>query len=143
MTQIFNTPFEISMRALIIVSLSQGLTLDRINAYDFLATYGRRYGISDFDLNGDCDASQMQIDIRRQLMKDSLKELVLKRYICVEKSENGFIYKATALGTSVVGQMESDYSKEFISYIAVIDKRFSNLKESELIRLITKPNGGK
>lgn len=143
MTQIFNTPFEISMRALIIISLSNGLTLDRINVYDFLATYGKRYGISDFDLNGDCDASQMQIDIRRKLTKDALKELVLKRYIRVDNLKNGFIYKPTSLGRVVVSQMESDYSKEFKSNVIAIDKKFSNIKESEIIRLITRPNGGK
>lgn len=143
MTRIFNTPFEISMRALIIISVSNGLTLDRINAYDFLATYGKQYGISDFDLNGDCEASQMQVDIRRQLTRGALKELVLKRYIYVQNLKKGFLYKPTNIGCVVVSQMESDYAKEFKRNAIAISKRFSNIKESEIIRLITKPNGGK
>ncbi len=56
MNNIFNTSFEVSLRILIILNTVQTrLSIDRITALDFIAIYGKDFGVSEYNLHGDND----------------------------------------------------------------------------------------
>ena len=48
----FNTEFEISLRILLLLSLENGISANRISAIDFISTYGKDFNVSKSDLNG-------------------------------------------------------------------------------------------
>lgn len=53
MNELFNSPFELSLRVLIILNTAQlRLTIDKIVAYDFISTYSSDFGISESNLHG-------------------------------------------------------------------------------------------
>ena len=49
MNDLFNTPFETGLRAMLILSVirSCGMTIDRLSAYDFMTIYGKDFEVSD------------------------------------------------------------------------------------------------
>ena len=52
MNELFNSPFELSLRVLIILNTAQlRLTIDKIVAYDFISTYSSDFGISESNLH--------------------------------------------------------------------------------------------
>ena len=57
--KVFNTVFEISMRLLLILSLSKKkkLTLDNLVTVDFISNYSKEFGLSGSNLHGDNEFS--------------------------------------------------------------------------------------
>lgn len=55
MSKLYNTPFEASLRILLILETSrnQSFSADMLAAIDFISIYGREFGISDENLHGD------------------------------------------------------------------------------------------
>ena len=48
MKDIFNTTFEVSLRILIVLNVTQTrLSIDRVSAMDFMAIYGKDFGVSE------------------------------------------------------------------------------------------------
>ena len=69
------------------------MTLDRIVAYDFIAIYGRHFGIADANLHGDNDYGFSELSTRRAVLQDSLKALVLDGLVRATRQSEGFCYK--------------------------------------------------
>lgn len=67
MNDLFNTPFETGLRAMLILSIirSGGMTIDRLSAYDFMTIYGRDFEVSDWNLHGDNSTALISIRLLR------------------------------------------------------------------------------
>ena len=65
MTKLFNGTFETLLRVLLILSVKGRITIDRILEYEFMATYGREFGISEENLHGNNNFNFAEISIRR------------------------------------------------------------------------------
>ena len=82
MNNIFNTSFEVSLRILIIVNTVQTrLSIDRITDLDFIAIYGKDFGVSEYNLHGDNDYRFSEYTSKREIVSQAIKELVLRGYI--------------------------------------------------------------
>jgi hypothetical protein len=79
---VFNTSFEVSLRMLIILNTVQTrLSIDRITALDFIAIYGKDFGVSEYNLHGDNDYRFSEYTSKREIVSQAIKELVLRGYI--------------------------------------------------------------
>ena len=63
MTRLFNTPFELSLRSALLLSVVErkDMTLDRIAAYDFIAIYGSYFDLTENNLHGLNDYSSVNL----------------------------------------------------------------------------------
>jgi hypothetical protein len=89
MNDIFNTPFEISLRVLLMLETGLNQTADMIAAADFITVYGKDFEISDNDLHGDSAFKYSEFPLRRDLVKKAVKQLVLTGLINVSSSQRG------------------------------------------------------
>jgi hypothetical protein len=111
---IYNTAFEASLRVLIILSVSSiDLSADKIVAIDFTTTYGKDFGISDFNLHGDGIFRYAEIPARRDLISHAIKGLVTKGLITPNCLLSGFTYTITPMGSKFVKSLKSNYSKAY------------------------------
>jgi len=139
MTQLYNSVFEISMRLLIILNVyKKPMGVDLLSYIDLFNTYGKNYGLSNTNLHGDNELSFSEIDSRRELVKNSIKRLVLQHYIDPIYSTEGFLYQINQSGSALCESMNSDYSREYVAEAKTIFKRVNNLSEKEITTISRK-----
>lgn len=134
MTQIFNTSFEISLRVLLTLFVSEKpLSMDLIVAFDLVTTYGKNYGVLEDNLHGENSQSFSESSSRRTLVKESIKNLVLDDYI---STRNGFSFSISQRGRELCESMTSDYAIDYKKYSHEVQTYFSQMDESSIIAFV-------
>lgn len=137
MNNLFNTPFEISIRILLLLSAyAQPITVERILITDFISTYGKDFGITENNLNGDNSYRFSEFIARRELVKQAVKKLVLQRLIKPEGSKLGFIYTLTEDGRNLINEFVSSYAEKYVPTAKLAEEYLRDKKETEMLKLI-------
>ncbi|MBE6874167.1 MAG: hypothetical protein E7493_09710 [Ruminococcus albus] len=138
MNDLFNTPFETGLRAMLILSLikSNGITIDRISAYDFMTTYGKNFTISQQNLHGDNSYSFSELSSKRAVFSEGIKVLVLDGLIAVNRTDKGFLYKLTGNGRKYIQALESDYKSQYIAIAEKVHNRYARKSDSAILKEI-------
>ena len=138
--KVFNTTFEISMRLLLVLSLTKkrGLTLDNLATADFITNYSKEFGLSDNNLHGDNEFSFSEFSTRRSLAQDAIKQLVLEGMIEVSYSTDGFRYSISERGQAFCNTLTSDYTTEYRLYAKKAIVYMDSKNEKELLNLISR-----
>lgn len=138
MNKLFNTPFETGLRAMLILAAtkSQGMTIDRITAYDFMTQYGSDFGISEHNLHGINHFNFSELTTKRSLCSDGVKSFVLDGLISVKRGKNGFSYSLTSSGKKYVGRLESDYKTQYTATVTDIHKKYARQTDTVLMKII-------
>lgn len=140
MNKVFNTPFENSLRVLLLLSIydDEAITIDMITSLDFIAVNGKTLGISDFDLHGKNAFSLCEYASRRELISIAIKELVIRGLITIDKRQNGLCYKISNNGITIANGMNTDYSQEYLDAVLQTKLFAKNKNERTLIAFINK-----
>ncbi|MBD5637573.1 hypothetical protein HYI18_02940 [Clostridium botulinum] len=140
MNNLFNTPFEISMRVLLTLLTSgrESMTLDMVAVSDFLTIYSRDFDISDYNLHGDNSFSFSEFTSKRKITKEAIKLLVKNNLIDVLRCDEGFKYLLNDRGRQVCNNFTSDYAAEYIALAHDVRDFINGKKEIELMNTINK-----
>lgn len=139
MNDLFNTPFETGLRAMLILSTirSSGMTIDRLSAYDFMTIYGKDFEVSDRNLHGDNSYSFSELSSKRVMCSEGVKMFVLDGLIAVNRTEGGFLYKLTPAGRKYIGVLESDYKEQYLSIAQNVHKKYARRSDSTILKEIS------
>ena len=139
MNDLFNTPFETGLRAMLILSIirSSGMTIDRISAYDFMTIYGKDFEVSDRNLHGDNSYSFSELSSKRVVCSEGVKMFVLDGLIAVNRTQGGFLYKLTAAGRKYIGTLESDYKDQYLAIAQNVHKKYARKSDSTILKEIS------
>lgn len=142
MNNIFNSTFENSLRALLILSSeNKAISNDMISILDFISIYNKTLGVGEKDLNGQNSFVFCEYTTRRQIIKESIKELVLRGLIDVVQMKKGFCYKINKNGKDVVSSFNTNYAKDYLLAIQTTLEFAKGKNEKKLISFInTKAN---
>lgn len=140
MSNIFNSPFEVSLRILLILNECEGLSLtaDKITAADFISVYGASFGISDTNLHGNNIFKFSEFATKRFLIKQAIKILIIQGHIVVEFNKNGFTYTITNTGINYCNSLESDYANIFREIVHKSRVYILENSETDLLDMIHK-----
>ena len=139
MTELFNTPFETSLRVLLTLRVfGEAMTLDKIAAADFMTIYARDFSLAAYNLNGDNSLSFSEVASKRVLVGKAIKQLVLNRLISAVQNRSGFTYEITAQGAHICDELTSDYTEEYIVMSQAVCKYFESKSEVEILAEINK-----
>lgn len=137
MNNIFNTSFEVSLRILIILNTVQTrLSIDRITALDFIAIYGKDFGVSEYNLHGDNDYRFSEYTSKREIVSQAIKELVLRGYITPHCNKSGFNYSISKEGVAFCESLNDKYAEDFTDIVKKTDSLFFEYSDRELIYII-------
>ena len=137
MIDVFNSTFEISLRMLLVLkSVRTELSIDKILSFDYLATYGKEFGVSTYNLHGENNYRFSELSAKRNIMNAAVKDLVLKRYVIPCYSKKGFLYKISDIGITFCDSLNDVYATEYLSNISNVIKRFSNYTDIQLSSFI-------
>lgn len=133
MNKLFNTEFEVSMRLLILIDSISSLNEDELAYLDFFSIYSKTFNFTNENLNGDCSFPINEITLQRKLIRNALKELVLKSLVKVNfDGEKGYIYSATNEGMTYVSRANDSYSLQYQSTVRIIQQSIYPIKISKL-----------
>lgn len=137
--RIFNTTFEVSIRVLLYLSAvkNQSLTLDNLVTADFITTYSHEFGLSELSLHGNHDFTFTEFSLRRNIVQNAIKALVLDNMIKVCQSTSGFSYSITSQGQTFCNDLKSDYAIEYRIHAERTKKYMKTKTQKELLNLIT------
>lgn len=115
MIKLYNTPFEASLRTLLILESlkNKSYTTDMIAAIDFISIYSREFEITDQNLHGENNYKFSEFTLRRDLIQKSIKQLVLDDLIKVSSTKKGFTYTINQKGLDYSQYLSSDYATAY------------------------------
>ena len=140
MAEIYNSIFELSLRALLVLKTAQHpLTEEEIATTDFITVYGTDFGIADMNLHGDNSYKYSESATRHEKMDAALKNLALRGFIDIVLSKKaGMVYKINGVGISLCESLESPYAKEYLMYsqraLQYISSHGIKVVRSEILR---------
>lgn len=139
MTKLFNSTFEVSLRALLLLSqtVDVNMTIDRIVAYDFISLYSRHFDLADINLHGDNEYGFSELSARRTVMQAALKELVLDGLAKAIHRKNGFCYEITDTGEAFCQKQITDYANTYRRLASATHKKFKTMTEVEIMAIIS------
>lgn len=137
MKDIFNTMFEVSLRILIVLNVTQSrLSIDRISALDFIAIYGKDFGVSEYNLHGDNNYRFSEYASKRNIISESLKNLVLRGYILPHCNKSGFTYSISKNGIIFCKSLNDDYAENYTAFVQKAHNMFASYSDRKLIYTI-------
>ena len=139
MTKLFNSTFEVSLRALLLLSQTAdvNITIDRIVAYDFISLYSRHFDLAEINLHGDNEYGFSELSARRTVMQAALKELVLDGLAKAIRRKDGFCYEITDTGAAFCQKQTTDYAKTYCRLASATHKKFKTMTEVEIMTIIS------
>ena len=139
MIKIFNSRFENSLRMVLLLSVySTPEDIDRLYITDFITVYGKEFGISEENLNGDNDFKYSEFQTRKTACRNALRELVLNGLVIPIKDEKCIFYQITQAGRDFAEDLNSNYAVEYRKCALKAITYTNNYTGRQLIVLINK-----
>lgn len=115
-SSVFNSVYETSMRLVLLLNTFDcPLPSEELFVFDFIATYGKEFGLTDISLNGDSEFTLSKATLRRKRVMEAISYLVRNGYIMpiIAKSETK--YELTDKGNEFYKKIsQSGYSEKYI-----------------------------
>lgn len=140
MDRVLGSPFETSLRILILLGINntEKMTENMLCALDFIIIYALDFGISDNNLHGYGSYRFGEYGVKKVVIKQALKELVLDGLIDVKSTRNGFVYSISNLGITYIQKFECYYADDYRITACEVCDILSDKREDEIIAMINK-----
>ena len=137
MNNIFNSPFELSLRIMILMRVRKSrVTVDWLSCLDFVTTYGKDFGISEFNLHGDNEYRFSEYAAKREIIGIAIKELVLRGYIRPHCNKSGFNYSITTAGIKLCETLNDEYAETYEKIAEMAINHFADYTDRKLMNCI-------
>ena len=137
MNNIFNSPFELSLRIMILMRVRKSrVTVDWLSCLDFVTTYGKDFGISEFNLHGDNEYRFSEYAAKREIIGIAIKELVLRGYISPHCNKSGFNYSITTAGIKLCETLNDEYAETYDKIAEMAINHFADYTDRKLMKCI-------
>lgn len=143
-SSVFNSIYETSMRLILLLfAFDAPLSPEELFVFDFVATYGKEFGLTDVSLNGDSEFTLSKATLRRKRVMGSISYLVRNGYITLIAEENETKYELTERGNEFYKKIsQMGYSEKYILTVELGKKELFTKKNKVLDLLLDKMKGG-
>lgn len=101
--------------ALLLKTFDCPLSSEDLFAFDFIATYGKEFGLTDVSLNGDSEFTLSKATLRRKRVMESISYLVRNDYIAPTKVDDEAKYELTKRGNELYKKISvTGYSEKYV-----------------------------
>jgi hypothetical protein len=136
MDSVFNTPFEMSLRVLLLLATGGSKTSDMLTLADTVVIYGAEFGIADDNLHGGAGYILDEFDTRRELTKQAVGQLVRRGLVRVMRENDGFRFSITPQGKGFHDSLDSDYAAEYSRLANAANAYIGDKTEREVFALM-------
>lgn len=118
------------------------LSSEELFVFDFVATYGKEFGLTDVSLNGDSEFTLSKATLRRKRVMESISYLVRNGYITLIAEENETKYELTERGNEFYKKIsQTGYSEKYMLTVELGKKELFTKKNKALDLLLDKIKG--
>lgn len=115
------------------------LSSEELFVFDFVATYGKEFGLTDVSLNGDSEFTLSKATLRRKRVMEAVSYLVRNGYITLIAEENETKYELTERGNEFYKKIsQMGYSEKYILTVELGKKELFTKKNKVLDLLLDK-----
>lgn len=142
-SSVFNSVYETSMRLVLLLNTFDcPLSSEELFVFDFIATYGKEFGLTDVSLNGDSEFTLSKATLRRKRVIEAVSYLVRNGYITFIAEKNETKYELTKRGNGFYKKIsQSGYSEKYILTVELGKKELFTKKNKVLDLLLDKIKG--
>lgn len=115
-SSVFNSVYETSMRLILLLNTFDcPLSSEELFVFDFIATYGKEFNLTDVSLNGDSEFTLSKATLRRKKVMEAISYLVRNGYIMPIIVKSATKYELTDKGNEFYKKISmSGYSEKYI-----------------------------
>lgn len=137
---VFNTPIEVGLRALIILNQlsARSMDLNELVIYDYMITHSNDVDDSTESLHPSTPYRSGEIIIKRKVMQEGINLMYSRELLDIEYTKNGVYYKSNELTLYFIKHLVSNYAQDVIQNANRISKQFENYSEIELNEYINR-----
>lgn len=134
------TAHEVALRMLILLEVSENnqMTADMLAAIDFITVYGRDFGIAEENLHGNGTYRFGEFTLRRELVREALKPLVVDGLVEVHPRKKGFVYSLSEPGMDYCLKFESEYADNYRYSAETALRNLGGKSEHEVTEIINR-----
>lgn len=115
------------------------LSSEELFVFDFVATYGKEFGLTDVSLNGDSEFTLSKATLRRKRVMEAVSYLVRNGYITLIAEQNETKYELTERGNEFYKKIsQTGYSEKYILTVELGKKELFTKKNKVLDLLLDK-----
>ena len=130
------TIFECALIFLVLLESSGKLMSEyELVTFDYISTFGRDFGIADYNLNGDNVYRDSEYYTRRKIASEAIRTLVLRGFVDVDDSD-GFRYRISEKGISVADRVDGAYQATYTELTKKAFEKYGEYSETSIIQLI-------
>lgn len=131
--------FEQAIRYLLLMyTVDEPLSEDRINCLDFITTYAADFGIGSSNLHGNSGYRFGEFTSRALTANKALLELAQRGLIHIKPTSQGCFYAITDNGNDFINSLDSSYVSLYAEIADRVDYRFKDKPTRNLHRMITR-----
>lgn len=133
--EVLGSTFELSLRLLILLDeLNTALDKETVDALDFIALYGKDFGILQENLHGDGAYRFSEFPARENRITNAIRFLAIKGLISLQTVKEGFLYSISPDGKQMCRNLKSEYTERYRHFIHLVyqyyaGKTFTALKD--------------
>lgn len=124
---------------LLLFAFDAPLSSEELFVFDFVATYGKEFGLTDVSLNGDSEFTLSKATLRRKRVMEAVSYLVRNGYITLIAEQNETKYELTERGNEFYKKIsQTGYSEKYILTVELGKKELFTKKNKVLDLLLDK-----
>lgn len=131
--KIYNTPQEIAMRLLIILSITnKKITKERLFFFDFLSIHSSIIDKKSISLHPDNPRFGLEFYSKESYNNKAIHLLIHKKLINVKYDEDGYYYEINMFGKYILSMMNGEYKLILSDKVEQVSREFSNFSERDI-----------
>lgn len=137
--RIFNSPLEIALRVLLILSLGKKVSysLERLIIYDYLILNSGDLDNAPESLHPSLPNRSSQLLVKRKLVQKALLILASKELIIIKYLKSGIQYAPSKLAEPFIAYFDSHYYNELKERVMWVAESFKNRNDKSLEKFIS------
>ena len=136
-SRLFNTPFEMGLRTILLLSVSpkDALSVDRVVGLDFITSYASDFDLPYRNLHGNNHMKFGEIVSRRLLVQEAVKDLVMRGLLNVIV-DRGYLFSISESGKKYSRTLKSEYAKTYKEIAKAVIKKYKENTDAGILATI-------
>ncbi|MBS4178774.1 ABC-three component system middle component 2 [Lederbergia citrea] len=131
---VFNTPLEIGLRALIILNelAHEAIDLNRLVIYDYFVIHSSDFDKSLKSLHPPIPHRSGELIIKRKVMQEGIHLMYSRELLDIEYTPKGIYYKANVITSAFINYLNTAYALDISKHSKLVIDKFNSYSDEEL-----------
>ncbi|MEN6411949.1 MAG: ABC-three component system middle component 2 [Veillonellales bacterium] len=135
---VFNTPEEIGVRILFVLSECQHkMSLQRLMYYDYLSLHLSDINAEYISLHPSNPHHSSEIAVKREIIRDGINLMINRGLMNVRYTRQGIFYERNQITDNFTKMFDSSYSSQYKANISIIKQKFLSFSDNALYKFVS------